>query len=77
MPTLIWNSEMRSILKMNILENSERLMAELLRFVKLNKEYVNIYQDIPKYEGPLKDVVYYRFIEEEYKCGQYYLRVWT
>ena len=29
------------------------------------------------FKQPIKDVIQYSFIEEEVRCGQYYLRVWT
>ena len=33
--------------------------------------------EIPKYDRPVTEIIKYRFIEEEVRCGQYYLRVWT
>ncbi len=44
---------MRGILKQCILENSEKLIQDLIKFVKENKEYVKNYKNIPKYEGPI------------------------
>jgi hypothetical protein len=41
----------------------------------------NVYSEeeeiLPKFNIPLQDVIKYKFIEEEVRCGQYYLRVWT
>lgn len=70
---------MRDILKQQILYNSDQLIKDLIKFIKpIEKEdRVEKFDGVPKYEKPLQDVVKYRFIEEEVRCGQYYLRVWT
>jgi hypothetical protein len=69
---------MRSILKEQILINSNILIQDLRSFAKQRQQSDKFYNlEIPKYDHPIHDILKYRFIEEEVRCGQYYLRVWT
>lgn len=68
---------MRDILKQQILLNSDQLISDLNEYSRTRSYQQNSDDIIPTYNIPLQDVIRYRFIEEEVRCGQYYLRVWT
>lgn len=67
--TLIWNFEMRDILKQQIIFNSDQLIKDIMVFVKRRTMLDEGQLQIPKYERPIQDTIKYRFIEEEVRCG--------
>ncbi len=82
---LIWNGEMREIMKDQILQNSRQLINDLLHFSRLREKQDDqlrekqdefFWVEVPEYSKPLQRVIKYKFIEEEVRCGKYYLRVW-
>ncbi|CDW89296.1 UNKNOWN [Stylonychia lemnae] len=76
--TLIWNRQMREMLKQQILMNSDQLISDLNEYAyNFRHNMQNDDHFLPKFNTPLIDIIKYKFIEEEVRCGQYYLRVWT
>jgi len=76
-PTLIWNDQMLNNLKFklkNQLTNFKARLCQTFKGTTLNDQRVLV---IEKFDFHLVHCFKYPFIENQVKCGKYYLRVWV
>jgi len=76
--TMIWTNQMRKHLELEIWNNQKDFIVELYEFVNKNKsELVKEQKSVPNCDKRLKNCVTYTEINQEIRCGQYYLRIWA
>lgn len=71
---------MREVLRDAIMKNSGELAKKLFEFfsqVKKSDSIINKTQNVPQYQGCVNKRIKYDEIEDEVKCGKYYLRIWV
>jgi len=72
-PILIWNASMRSTLENKIKENAKTFLSMLGAFAREHRDP----KLIPVCQRGVNEIVKYEQIENEVRCGRYYLGVWT
>ena len=76
-PILIWNAELRGILESAIKDHTHEFISMMREFAKLPNKELKDPDRLPHYKIPFKKIVRYPSIENEVRCGRYYLRVWV
>src|SRR3569833_2137588 len=76
-PILIWNAELRSILENAIKEQTKEFEDEIREFAKMSSSEMKKPENFPKFNKKFKGIIKYPTIENEVRCGRYYLRVWV
>lgn len=76
-PILIWNTKLREILEVSIREHSSEFIEELKEFAQQESHLLKTSENLPVYDKKFKNIVKYPDIENEVRCGRYYLRVWV
>ena len=75
-PILIWNADMKSTLDNKIKDNAHQFLQDLRAFAQ-NVDTDRDPERIAIYDKRLTEIVKYDQIENEVRCGRYYLGVWT
>jgi len=74
-PILIWNSELRGILENEIREHSQGFIEKLKEFASQPPQ--DMKGPIPQHKEGFQNIIRYKQIDSEVRCGRYYLRVWV
>jgi hypothetical protein len=78
--TLIWKKEMKDHLQQEIWNNSSGFIEDLYSAVTEANTSSSVVQQqhiVPLYSRRVPTCVKYADIENEIRCGQYYLRIWA
>ena len=76
-PILIWNAELRQFLEESIKDHSKEFIEKIQEFAKAKKHDLKMSDKMPEYKKKFENIVRYTSIENEVRCGRYYLRVWV
>ena len=75
-PLLIWNQSMRNTLEDKIKNNAKGFLTDLRAFANDSMRFRRP-NEIPVFKRSVNEIVKYEQIENEVRCGRYYLGVWT
>mmetsp|Transcript_3245 Transcript_3245/g.2186 ORF Transcript_3245/g.2186 Transcript_3245/m.2186 type:complete len:118 (+) Transcript_3245:1496-1849(+) len=76
-PILIWNADLRNLLENAIRAHTAEFLGQLKEFARRPNHEVKDELNFPVYPKTFMNIVRYQQIENEVRCGRYYLRVWV
>ncbi len=74
-PYLIWQKDMRKLLKLKLKEGFAELRKSLREYAVTEAYLQN--RKIPLYVSQFKSMIHYPQIDKEVRCGDYFLRSWN
>jgi hypothetical protein len=75
--TLIWDTEMRSLLHNTLEEQLKDFKSDIKIFIKTKAPNFRKAENMPVYKEALSKVIKYPQVDKEIRSAEYYLRIWN